>query len=71
MHISQVLESAFGVDNCEVDVEISIWLLGLFDHIDQFLDTGLELGGMTALFGIGGREEVTSGLDPERSGRQC
>jgi hypothetical protein len=26
---------------------------------------------MTALFGVGGREEVTSGLDPERSGRQC
>lgn len=40
-------------------------MLGFFNHVDQFLDTGLELGGMTALFGVGGREEVTSGLDPE------
>lgn len=46
VHIPQVFESSLLVHDGKVDNQVSIWLLGLFDHIHKFLDGRFELFGM-------------------------
>jgi hypothetical protein len=43
VHVTEVFVPPFRVDNGEVDVEVPVWLLGLFDHVDELLDGVLEL----------------------------
>lgn len=67
MQISGILEFACLVDNGKVDDEVPVWLLSFFDHVDQLLDTALELFGVHRLCSIWRGKEITSGLDPGTS----
>jgi hypothetical protein len=52
VHVPEVLESALGVDDGEVNVEISVGLLSRFDHVHQFLHAALELGLVRTLMSL-------------------
>ena len=68
MHIPEVLETTFGIDNGKVDVKVSIFLLSLFDHVDEFLYRSFKLVFMSTIMTLRS-QKIADRFDPTISAR--
>ncbi len=64
VHVTEVLEASFRVDDREVNIQVAVWLLRLLDHVDEFFDRTVKFLRMSTGPAIRRGKKIASSFDP-------